>query len=120
MGYQLDPASIRIVDTLTSLISVLLPSLLPRGRAVGADASGAPSHLQQSMHIRDRSFFVETWATSFTPLCLSFGRATKTIGPFCLVSMPGEVEDPTGEWKKQLCTHRSNGLDVQKPTRALH
>ena len=27
---------------------------------------------------------------------MSFGRDTKTSRPFCLVSMPGEVKDPTG------------------------
>ena len=28
-------------------------------------------------------------------ICLSFGRDTKPVGPFYLVSMPGEVKYPT-------------------------
>ena len=37
-----------------------------------------------------------TEAISFTShLPVSFGRDTKNGGPFCLVSMPGEVKDPT-------------------------
>ena len=37
----------------------------------------------------------ETWAISFTPLCLCLSEETlKAVGPFYLVSMPGEVKDP--------------------------
>ena len=39
-------------------------------------------------------------ATSFTPLCLCLSEETvKAVGPFFLVSMPGEVKDPlTGKY----------------------
>ena len=38
----------------------------------------------------------KTWAISFTPLgpCLS-EETVKAVGPFYLVSTPGEVKDPT-------------------------
>ena len=37
----------------------------------------------------------ETWAISFTPLCPCLSEETlKCVGPFYLVSMPGEVKDP--------------------------
>ena len=32
---------------------------------------------------------------------MSFGRDTEAVGPFCLVSVPGEVKDPT-PWKKPV------------------
>ena len=35
----------------------------------------------------------KTWAISFTPLCLCFSEETlKAVGPFYIVSMPGEVK----------------------------
>ena len=38
----------------------------------------------------------KTWAISFTPLCLCLSEETlKAVGPFYLMSMPGEVKDPT-------------------------
>ena len=38
----------------------------------------------------------ETDAVSFTPLCLCLSEETlKAVGPFYLVSIPGEVKDPT-------------------------
>ena len=38
----------------------------------------------------------ETWASSLAPHCLCFSDETlKAVGPFYLVSMPGEVKDPT-------------------------
>ena len=38
----------------------------------------------------------KTWAISFTPLCPCLSEETlKAVGPFYLVSMPGEVKDPT-------------------------
>ena len=38
----------------------------------------------------------ETWAISFTPLCPCLSEETqKAVGPFYLVSMPGEVKYPT-------------------------
>ena len=37
-----------------------------------------------------------TWPILFTPLCQCFSEETlKSVGPFCLVSMPGEVKYPT-------------------------
>ena len=37
-----------------------------------------------------------TLAIPFTPLCQSLSEETlKAVGPFYLVSMPGEVKDPT-------------------------
>ena len=40
--------------------------------------------------------YVETDAVSFTPLCLCLSEVTiKAVGPFYLVSMSGEVKDPT-------------------------
>ena len=38
----------------------------------------------------------KTWANLFTPLCSCLSEDTlKAVGPFYLVSMPGEVKDPT-------------------------
>ena len=38
----------------------------------------------------------KTWANLFTPLCSCLSEETlKAVGPFYLVSMPGEVKDPT-------------------------
>ena len=37
----------------------------------------------------------KTWASSFTPRCQCLSDETlKAVGPFYLVSMPGEVKDP--------------------------
>ena len=45
----------------------------------------------------------KTWAISFTPLCPCLSEDTlKAFGPFCLVSMPGEVKDPTQGNKKTI------------------
>ena len=43
-----------------------------------------------------KTFLFETLAIPFTPLskCLS-DETVKAVGPFHLVSMPGEVKDPT-------------------------
>ena len=36
------------------------------------------------------------WANLFTPLCSCLSEETlKAVGPFYLMSMPGEVKDPT-------------------------
>ena len=44
-----------------------------------------------------------TLANLFTPLCLS-EETLKAVGPFYLVSMPGEVKDPTSlHWKCATC-----------------
>ena len=38
----------------------------------------------------------KTWANLFTPLCSCLSEETlKAVGPFYLVSMPGEIKDPT-------------------------
>ena len=38
----------------------------------------------------------KTWAISFTPLCSCLSEDTlKAVGPFYMVSMPGEVKYPT-------------------------
>ena len=38
----------------------------------------------------------KTWPNLFTPLCSCLSEETlKAVGPFYLVSMPGEVKDPT-------------------------
>ena len=38
----------------------------------------------------------KTWASLFMPHCPCLSEETlKAVGPFCLVSMPGEVKDPT-------------------------
>ena len=44
-------------------------------------------------------------AISFTPLCQCLSEETlKAVGPFYLVSMPGEVKDPTSlHWKCVTC-----------------
>ena len=44
-------------------------------------------------------------ATSFVPLCQCLSEETlKAVGPFYLVSMPGEVKDPTSpHWKCVSC-----------------
>ena len=48
---------------------------------------------------------LETLAISFTPLCQCLSEETlKAVGPFYLVSMPGEVKDPTSlHWKCVTC-----------------
>ena len=43
-----------------------------------------------------KTFRFETLAIPFTPLCQCLSEETlKAVGPFYLVSMPGEVKDPT-------------------------
>ena len=44
-------------------------------------------------------------AIPFTPLCQCLSEETlKAVGPFYLVSMPGEVKDPTSlHWKCVTC-----------------
>ena len=38
----------------------------------------------------------KTWANLFTPFCSCLSEETlKAVGPFYLVSVPGEVKDPT-------------------------
>ena len=45
-----------------------------------------------------------TWSIPFTPLCQCLSEETlKTVGPFYLVSMPGEVKDPTGQSALEMC-----------------
>ena len=48
---------------------------------------------------------LETLAIYFTPLCQCLSEETlKVVGPFYLVSMPGEVKDPTSlHWKCVTC-----------------
>ena len=42
------------------------------------------------------AFWKLQMAISFTPLCQCLSEETvKAVGPFYLVSMPGEVKDPT-------------------------
>ena len=42
-----------------------------------------------------KTFLFGTLAIPFTPLCQCLSDETvKTVGPFYLVSMPGEVKDP--------------------------
>ena len=42
------------------------------------------------------NFTSELWQIPFTPLCQCLSEETlKAVGPFYLVSMPGEVKDPT-------------------------
>ena len=43
-----------------------------------------------------KTFHLGTLAIPFTPLCQCLSNETvNTVGPFYLVSMPGEVKDPT-------------------------
>ena len=43
-----------------------------------------------------RTFHFGTLAVPFTPLCQCLSEETlKAVDPFYLVSMPGEVKDPT-------------------------
>ena len=43
-----------------------------------------------------KTFRFGTLAIPFTPLCQCLSEETlKAVGPFYLVSMPGEVKDPT-------------------------
>ena len=45
------------------------------------------------------TFLFGTLAIPFTPLCQCFSDETvKTVGPFHMVSMPGEVKDPTSPY----------------------
>ena len=48
---------------------------------------------------------LENLAISFTPLCQCLSEDTlKAAGPFYLVSMPGEVQNPTSlHWKCVIC-----------------
>ena len=51
----------------------------------------------------------------YPTLSVSFGRDTKLVGLFYLMSMPGEVKDPTQENGKNLSwTHRADILDLPK------
>ena len=53
--------------------------------------------------VRNHFKCFEAWAISFTPLCLCLSEETvKAVGPFDLVSMPGEVKDPTQGNRKNL------------------
>ena len=46
--------------------------------------------------LRSYSCRFETWAISSTPLCPPLSEGTlKAVGPFYLVSMPGEIIYPT-------------------------
>ena len=46
-------------------------------------------------------------------LPVSFGRDSKTFSPFYVVSVPGEVKDPTqGNGKNLLWTHRASNLPL--------
>ena len=66
----------------------------------------------------------KTWAISFTPLCPCLLEETlEAIGPFYLVSMPGEVKDPTRgkcvtcrglkEWWSLSLTHQFPAHEVR-------
>ena len=47
----------------------------------------------------------------YPTLPASFGRDNKAVGPFYLVSVPGEVKDPTqGNGKTLLWTHKAGDL----------
>ena len=59
--------------------------------------------------------YFKTWAVSFTPLCLCLSEETlKAVGPFYLVSMPGEEKDPTqGVNVNRGCVVRQFFISVQ-------
>ena len=67
------------------------------------EGTGVQNHLWPSVGLfgrRDRGSkppaCFKTWANLFTPLCSCLSEETlKAVGPFYLVSMPGEVKDPT-------------------------
>ena len=55
-----------------------------------------PAGLNRPVRIPVRKLCFGTLAIPFTPLCQCLSEETlKAVGPFYLVSMPGEVKDPT-------------------------
>ena len=59
------------------------------GLATGQFPAGFEPHFS-------KTFCFGTLAIPFTPLCQCLsGETLKAVGPFYLVSMPGEVKDPT-------------------------
>ena len=58
-----------------------------------------------------------TLAIPFTPHCQCLSKETiKAVGPFYLVSMPGEVKDPTSpHWKCVTCRGLHHSIWLQHP-----
>ena len=54
-------------------------------------------HRQAGANCTDATLYYNSYFGNsvYPTLPVSFGGDTKTIGPFYLVSMPGEVKDPT-------------------------
>ena len=47
-------------------------------------------------HIHGATYILDIITIPFTPLCQCLSEETlKAVGPFYMVSMPGEVKDPT-------------------------
>ena len=63
----------------------------------------APDFLVKGTGVQNHLHRFEAWATLFIPLCLCLSEETvKAVGHFYLVSMPGEVKDPTQRNGKYL------------------
>ena len=61
-----------------------------------AGASTGDRTFDGSIPTSVKTFLFGTFAIPFTPLCQCLSDETvKVVGPFYLVSMPGEVKDPT-------------------------
>ena len=64
--------------------------------AVWVRASTGDRTVDGSSPTSVKTFLSGTLAIPFTPLCQCLSDETvKAVGPFYLVSMPGEVKDPT-------------------------
>ena len=66
------------------------------------------NHGDQDLGGKSTCCHFKPWAISFTPLCL------KAVGPFYLVSMPGEEKDPTSGIENLLWTPRANALTAAR------
>ena len=75
------------------------PCRAPGGGGVVAEwvrASTSDRTFDGSSPTSVKTFLFGTLAIPFTPLCQCLSDETvKAVGPFYLVSMPGEVKDPT-------------------------
>ena len=65
----------------------------------------------RGLHLESMYCHFKTWAISFTPLCQCLGRDSKDVGPIYMVSVPGEVKDPT-RGNIKMCHGRTEPMVV--------
>ena len=85
------PGNRNVYVGLFSVIGARWPSGLERWLGM------APGHFRPGSNPTSvKTFRFGTLAIPFTPLCQCLSDETvKAVGPFSLVSMPGQVKDPT-------------------------